>query len=141
MRLSTHGPSGRAEFRRTLLRSLIGSVETEVELRRSRRQRLRARRAERRLDDLRRQLTALEDGYRPDGVGWVRSATLGRVVSALWLVGAALLALEIAADGVNSTSVIAGDVVMLLLSLAWFLLAVARVPVSEPPAGESAPHE
>jgi hypothetical protein len=142
MRLSTHGPAGRAQFRRTILQSLIGSAEAEVELRRSRRQRLRARRAERRLDELRRELSALEDGYRrPLARRWRRSAALGRAVGGLWLAGALLLGFEVAIDGVHSTTVILGDVAMLVLSLVWFLLAVARVPVSEPRRAESTPHE
>jgi hypothetical protein len=142
MRLSTHGPAGRAQFRRTILQSLIGSAEAEVELRRSRRQRLRARRAERRLDELRRELSALEEGYRrPLRHLWRRSAALGRTVGVLWLAGAVLLGAEIALDGVHSTTVIVGDVVMLMLSVVWFLLAVARVPVTEPRSAESAPHE
>jgi hypothetical protein len=142
MRLSTHGPAGRAQFRRTVLQSLIGSAEAEVELRRSRRQRMRARRAERRLDELRRELSALEDGYRrPLGHRWRRSAMLGRTVGVLWLAGAVLLGLEVATGGVDSTTVIVGDVALLVLSVVWFLLAVARVPVSEPRSAESTPHE
>jgi membrane-bound ClpP family serine protease len=141
MRLSAHGPTARREFRRTLLRSLIGSAEAEVELRRSRRQRLRTRRAERRLGELRRQLSALDDGLRPERSRWARSPVLGRVVSILWVAGAVLLGAEIAAEGVHSTEVVVGDVVMLALSLAWFLLAVARVPFSEPRGAESARHE
>ena len=141
MRLSTHGPAGRAQFRRTILQSLIGTAEAEVELRRSRRQRLRARRAERRLDELRRQLSALDDGYRrPARYRWRRSAALGRTVGVLWLVGAVLLGSKIVVDGVDSTTVIVGDAAMLVLAVVWFLLAVARVPVSEPRGGESAPH-
>lgn len=142
MRLSTHGPAGRAQFRRTVLQSLIGSAEAEVELRRSRRQRLRARWAERRLDELRRELSWLDDGYlRPAGRRWRASAALGRAVGVLWLLGAVLLGLEIAVDGVHSTTVIVGDVAMLALSVVWFLLAIARVPVSEPQSAETAPHE
>jgi hypothetical protein len=141
LRLSAHGPTARAEFRRTLLRSLIGTAEAEVELRRSRRQRVRARRAERRLDQLRRQLSALDDGPRTERSRWARSPALGRAVSVLWLAGAVLLGAEIAVDGVHSTTVIVGDVVMLVLSLAWFLLAVARVPVSEPRSAGTAPRE
>ena len=142
MRLSTHGPAGRAQFRRTVLQSLIGSAEAEVELRRSRRQRLRARRAERRLGELRRELSSLDGGYRTSAGGrWRRSAALGRAVGTLWLLGAVLLGFEIAVDGVHSTTVIVGDVAMLVLSVVWFLLAVARVPVSEPQSVESAPHE
>ena|SRR5439155_5855074 len=138
MRLSTHGPSGRTEFRRTILRSLIGTAEAEVELRRSQHQRIRARRAERRLDELQRQLSALESGYAKSAQNrWFRSAAAGRLVTVLWLVGAGLLAFEIVVDGVHSTQVIVGDAVMLVLSLVWFLLAVARVPVSEPRGAES----
>jgi membrane-bound ClpP family serine protease len=138
MRLSAHGPSARAEFRQTILRSLIGAAEAEVELRRSRHQRIRARRAERRLDGLQRQLSVLETGYpRSLANPWFRSLAAGRVVTLLWLVGAGLLAFEIAVDGVHSTKVIVGDAVMLVLSLVWFLLAVARVPISEPRGAES----
>ena len=142
MRLSTHGPAARAQFRRTVLESLIGSAEAEVELRRSRRQRLRTRRAERRLDELRRELSSIDAGYlRPVGRRWRRSATLGRAVGFLWLLGAVLLGFEVAVDGVHSTTVIVGDVAMLVLSVVWFLLAIARLPISEPQSAETAPHE
>jgi hypothetical protein len=142
MRLSTHGPSGRAEFRRTILRSLIGSAEAEVELRRSRRQRLRARWAERRLDELQQQLLALEHGYRrPARLRWARSTAASRIVGVVWIAGAAALGAEVVTDGVHSTTVIVGDCAMLVLSLVWFLLAVARVPVSTPSVEEPAPPE
>ena len=42
-RLSRYGPAGRAEFRRVVLDSLIASTAVELELRNSRRQRMRAR--------------------------------------------------------------------------------------------------
>ena len=124
-----------------MLQSLIGTVEAEVELRRSQQQRLRTRRAERRLGELRQQLSALEDGYRPAARRRPRSSrALVRLVGAVWVVGAVLLAAEVAVDGAHSTRVVVGDVVMLALSLIWFLLAVARVPLSEQRAEEPAPH-
>ena len=131
-RLSRHGPSGRAEFRRLLLDSQIASVASELELRRSRRQRLRARSAARRLDDLRRERRALDaDAFTPQPWRWPRTTAAGVAVTVLWLLGAALLALEIVAHGVHTPLTIAGDVAMLLVSLLWFLLAVARVPLRE----------
>ena len=129
-RLSRHGPAGRAEFRRLLLDSLIASATSELELRRSRHQRLRARSAERRLGQLQRDRRALDaDRLTRRSRGWLRAAATGYVVTALWIVGAVLLGAQIASRGVQTRLTIAGDVGMLVLSLLWFLLAVARVPV------------
>ena len=143
-RLSRHGPTGRAEFKRVLLDSLIASAVLELEVRRSRHQRLRARSAERRLDELRRERRELDTGrltHRP--WRWLRSAVLGYIVSALWLVGVALLGVQVALHGVHTHVSVAGDLAMLILSLLWFLLAVARVPLREPDVegrSPSAPH-
>ena len=131
-RLSRHGPSGRAEFRRVLLDSLIASATSELELRRARHQRLRARSVERRLDHLRRERRQLDAGsYTRQTWRWARGSVAGAVVTGLWLLGAALLAVEIVVRGVHSRLTIAGDLAMLALSLLWFLLAVARVPIRE----------
>ena len=59
----------------------------------------------------------------------------------LWLAGAALLGLQLALHGVHTPLTIAGDIVMLALSLIWFLLAVARVPVRKPEGDEPEPSE
>jgi hypothetical protein len=132
-RLSRHGPAGRAEFRRVLLDSLIDSAASDLELRRSRNQRLRARSAERRLEELRRELRALESGeFSRRSSEWFRSAAAGYVVTVLWLIGATLLGAHIVVDGVHTHLTVVGDISMLALSLLWFLLAVVRVPVSEP---------
>jgi hypothetical protein len=128
-RLSRHGPTGRAEFRRIVLDSLIASAASELEIRRSRRQRLRARAAERRLTELLYERRALEDDrFVPRPWKWVRASSTGYVVTVAWLVGAVLLGAQIAVHGVHSRLTIAGDIGMLALSLLWFLLAVARVP-------------
>ncbi len=136
-RLSRYGPAGRNEFRRVVLDSLIASTAEELELRTSRHQRLRARSANRRLHDLleeRRELDA-EHFTRPTR-RWVRSAATGYLVTVVWLAGATLLALQLAMHGVHARLTIAGDVIMLALSLIWFLLAVARVPVRTPEADQ-----
>ena len=131
-RLSRHGPSGRAEFRRVLLDAQIAQATSELELRRSRRQRLRARSTARRLDELRRERRELDaDRFTRTSWRWPRSVFVGVVATAVWLVGAALLALQIVVHGVSTRVTVAGDLAMLVLSLAWFLLAVARVPVRE----------
>ena len=146
-RLSRHGPSGRAEFRRLLLDSLIASATSELELHRSRHQRLRARSAERRLEELRRERRELdEDRFTRQSWRWARGPIVGVVVTVLWLFGAALLAAQIVVHGVHTQLTIVGDIVMLVLSLLWFLLAVARVPIREATddqleqSGPEAPH-
>jgi hypothetical protein len=136
-RLSRHGPAGRAEFRRVLLDSLIASAVTDLELRRSQRQRLRTRTAQRRLDELTRERRELDaDRFTPRSWGWARSAATGYLVTLVWLLGAALLGVQIALHGVHTWPTIAGDIAMLALSLLWFLLAVARVPVRSPEGDE-----
>jgi hypothetical protein len=137
-RLSRHGPAGRAEFRRVLLDSLIDSATSDLELRRSRKQRLRARSAERRLEDLRRERRALESGdLSRHSWQWIRSPAAGYVVTAGWLVGATLLGAHVVVDGVHTHLTVVGDITMLVLSLLWFVLAVVRVPVSEPDDDEA----
>jgi hypothetical protein len=116
-----------------LLDSLIDSATSDLELRRSQNQRLRARSAERRLEGLRRERRALESGdFSRRSWQWVRSPAAGYVVTVVWLVGATLLGAHIVVDGVHTHLTVVGDIMMLVLSLLWFVLAVVRVPVSEP---------
>lgn len=128
-RLSSHGPRARAEFRRLVLESRIGVTQSELAVRKSRRQRLRVRRVERRLATLREQLADLE-GRRPQRRPWLTSRAAGYLVSAAWLAGAALLGVQVARHGVDSRAGTVGVVLMLLVSLLWFALAVARIPLS-----------
>jgi hypothetical protein len=137
MRLSSHGPRARAEFRRVLLESQIGRSEAELAARRSRQQRLRSRRVERRLIALRVLLRDLEGEPRVTAPSWAGSRAAGVLASVVWLVGAAILGTEIVGHGLHTVAATAGVVVMLLLSLVWFALAVARVPVSREPGAES----
>ena len=53
-------------------------------------------------------------------------------MTVVWLVGATLLGAHVVADGVHTHLTVVGDITMLVLSLLWFVLAVVRVPVSEP---------
>lgn len=143
-RLSRHRPAGRAEFKRLVLDSLIASAASELELHRSRHRRLRARSARRRLDELRNERRALDaDRFVPRPWGWARSRATGYLVTVAWLVGAVSLGAQIALRGVHTHVTIAGDLAMLALSLLWFLLAVARVPLRTPEDGGpelEAPH-
>lgn len=82
-------------------------------------------------------LSDLEGRERAAGASWLRSRTAGVVVSAVWLVGASLLALEIVRHGVHSVTVTVGNIAMLVVSLVWFALAVARVPLSRTPVEET----
>ena len=133
MRLSSHGPRARAEFRRLLLESQIGRTEAELAARRSRRQRLRTRRVERRLIALRELLRDL-DGERPvAGPSWLRSPAAGVLVSVVWLAGAAALGIELFRHGLHTAAATVGIVLMLVLSLVWFALAIARVPLNRAP--------
>ena len=136
-RLSRYGPAGRYEFRRLLLDSRIAATVSELELRQSQHQRLRARATERRLDELRRQRLELDgDRLIRGSHTWYRGAALGVIVTGAWFVGAALLGLQIARHGVHTRLTVAGDLAMLVLSLLWFLLAVARVPLRTPADGD-----
>lgn len=137
MRLSSYGPRARFEFRRVLLESRIGVLESELAARRSRGQRLRLRRAERRLATLR-ELRRTLDGERPPRRAWMSSRSLGYAVTVVWLAGAALLGLELVSHGLHTVAAAAGIVVMLLVSVVWFVLAVARIPLSAGERGDDA---
>jgi hypothetical protein len=137
-RLSSHGPRARAEFRRLVLESRIGVTQSELTARRSRHQRVRVRRIERRLAALRAQLADLE-GLPPARRSWLASSAVGYAVGAVWLVGAALLGVQLARHGLETPTGTIGIVVMLLVSLLWFVLAVARVPVSAAEPADETP--
>jgi hypothetical protein len=111
-----------------VLDSRIGVLESEVAARRSRGQRLRVRRVERRLESLR-ELRRRLDGERPSRRAWMSSRGLGYAVTVVWLAGAALLGLELVRHGLDTAAAAAGIVVMLLVSVLWFVLAVARLPL------------
>ncbi len=117
--------SGRPEFGRVYLRSLIASTEERVELHRSRGHRIRRRVATRRL----RRLLAYEN-QRHLRIGSARSArpTIAlAVASVIWLAALVLLAAVVLRDA-STVWVTAVELPALALSVLWFVLAVACVP-------------
>jgi hypothetical protein len=62
---------------------------------------------------------------------------VGYAVSAVWLAGAAVLGVEIVRHGVDTVAAGVGVIVMLAVSLLWFALAVARIPLR----GDAPPDE
>jgi hypothetical protein len=129
MTWSTYARDGRSEFNRVYVASLTASVESQVERHRAKRQRLRLRRAERRLAELRRiyvpaaeaetQGQALSEAQRP-------IAALVTVTAA-WLGSAAILALCVSLQLEPAVTGVA-DLSLLALTLVWFVLAVACSP-------------
>ncbi len=117
--------SGRAEFGRVYLRSLIDSAEERVELHRTRGQRLRLRVATRRL----RKLLAYENQrHLPIGAAVPappRAAVV--VVSVAWVASLALLGV-LHLEDVGALWLSIAEVPMLGLAGLWFFLAVACIP-------------
>ena len=129
MSWSTYARDGRREFNRVYVASLTASVERQVEQHRAKQQRLRLRRAERRLAELKRV-------YAPEAetVPEARAATdEARPVAALvtvtaaWLGSAAILALCVSLRLEPAVTGVA-DLSLLAVSLVWFVLAVACSP-------------
>ena len=117
--------SGRPEFGRVYLRSLIASAEERVELHRTRGHRIRLRVATRRL----RRLLAYEN-QRHVRIGSARSARPKlalAVVSVVWVAALVLLAALELRDA-SAFWVTAVELPMLALIVLWFVLAVACVP-------------
>lgn len=117
--------SGRPEFGRVYLRSLIASAEERVELHRTRGHRLRRRLATRRL----RKLLAYEN-TRHTRIGATEAAPPRlalAVVSVLWLASIVLLGI-LKLDDARALWVSILEVPVLALAVLWFLLAVACVP-------------
>ena len=121
-----HAGAGRREFRRVLLNSLVKAARGDLDERRKRGQRLRARRALRRLEELERQLEELELYGTPLPRPWYRTGTAEVATTTSCLVVLAALATAVAAHGAHGLLVGFLDVVMLLAAVVWFAVAVAR---------------
>jgi hypothetical protein len=133
--------SGRREFGRIVIASLADSVRAQVEEHQARGRRLRARRAERRLAELERQLDLLDRGLPVlPTVWWARRGALA-VIAALWLASVGALIAAVAARGPSGALVGTTDVLMLLATLLWFSVAVARRRRSPPDEGSPSPRE
>ncbi|HEY0416896.1 MAG TPA: hypothetical protein VGC78_10950 [Gaiellaceae bacterium] len=118
--------SGRREFGRLVLTSLVKTARAELDARRDRGQRLRARRALRRLEELERALAELEELGSPLPRPWYDSAGVEAAAGAVSLGALALVAAVVAAHGPKGIVVGVLDLVMLAATVAWFAVAVAR---------------
>jgi hypothetical protein len=123
MSWSTYTREARTELQRLYLGALTASVESQVERHRDSRHRLRLRRAERRLAELRR-LGSADEVAAAAASPPVAALT---TVTAAWLVSGAILGLCVV---MNLEAAVTGlaDLVLLALTLVWFLLAVACSP-------------
>jgi hypothetical protein len=125
MSWSTYTREARTELQRLYLGALTASVESQVERHRGSRHRLRLRLAERRLAELRR-LSSVDDVAET-------APAAGRPVSALttvtaaWLASGAILGLCVVRSLEPAVTGLA-DLVLLALTLVWFMLAVACLP-------------
>ena len=121
--------SGRPEFGRVYLRSLIASAEERVELHRTRGHRIRLHVATRRL----RKLLAYEN-QRHLRIGSARQAPPRLAVALVSILWVAALALLVACEIRQASAfwMTVAEVSMLTLTLLWFVLAVACVPADRP---------
>jgi hypothetical protein len=117
--------SGRPEFGRVYLRSLIASAEEQVDLHRTGGHRLRLWLATRRL----RKLLAYEN-TRHSRIGAVAAPPPRfalAAVSVAWLASIAVFA-ALRLAGAGRLWLSASEVPILALCVAWFFLAIARIP-------------
>jgi hypothetical protein len=131
---------GRRALGRVVLVSLAERARAELDERRARGQRLRAHRALRRLEELERALDRFDRGDPPLSMPWyLRRGALAVAVIVLFAAGGAL-ASAVAIHGPSGIAVGVADTAMLLATLLWFWVAVARRPpregVAKPPPDE-----
>jgi hypothetical protein len=127
MSWSTHTREARGEFQRLYLGSLIAAVEERVELHRARGQRLRLRLAERRLAELRRVARLVAEPAVATAGDAARPVAALATVTAALLCSGAFLGLAVGLRLEPAVTAVA-DLALLVLTLVWFLLAVACSP-------------
>ena len=126
--MATEGRSGggRRALGRVILVSLAERTRAELDERQSRGQRLRAQRAQHRLDELERALDRFDRGLAPLSTPWyARWGAFAAALAALLVTSGALLALT-AIHGPSGVVVACVDIAMLAATLVWFAVAVAR---------------
>jgi hypothetical protein len=117
---------GRRALGRVILVSLAERTRVELDDRRARGQRLRAQRALRRLEELERALDRFDRGLAPLPTPWyLRWGAYGAAIVALLATVGALVSL-VAVHGPTGVLVGIADVAMLVATLVWFAIAVAR---------------
>jgi hypothetical protein len=126
---------GRRALGRVVLVSLAERTRVELDERRARGQRLRAQRALRRLEELERALDRFDRGLAPLPTPWyLRWGAYAAALVALLVAAGALLALT-AIHGPSGVILACVDIAMLVATLVWFSVAIARRAPREGPAG------
>jgi hypothetical protein len=126
---------GRRALGRVVLVSLAERTRVELDERRARGQRLRAQRALRRLEELERALDRFDRGLAPLPTPWyLRWGAYAAALVALVVAAGALLALT-AIHGPSGVVVACVDIAMLVATLVWFSVAIARRAPREGAAG------
>jgi hypothetical protein len=126
---------GRRALGRVILVSLAERTRVELDERRARGQRLRAQRALRRLEELERALDRFDRGLAPLPTPWyLRWGAYAAALVALLVAAGALLALT-AIHGPSGAIVACIDIAMLVATLVWFSVAIARRAPREGAAG------
>jgi hypothetical protein len=117
---------GRRALGRVVLVSLAERTRAELDERRARGQRLRAQRSLRRLEELERALDRFDRGLAPLPTPWyLRWGAYGAAIVALLATVGALVGL-VAVHGPAGVLVGVADVAMLVATLVWFSIAIAR---------------
>jgi hypothetical protein len=117
---------GRRALGRVILVSLAERTRVELDERRARGQRLRAQRALRRLEELERALDRFDRGLAPLPTPWyLRWGAYGAAIVALLAAVGALVSL-VALHGPTGLLVGIADISMLVATLVWFTIAIAR---------------
>jgi len=129
--------AGRREFGRLVLNSLVKSARAELEERRTRGQRLRARRALHRLRELEQSLDELERLGTPLPRPWYMRRAAEAAAAAAGIAAAGLLAAVVGGHGPRGVLVGVLDVAMLAATIAWFAIAVVRRSPTSVPAPPS----
>ena len=117
---------GRRALGRVILVSLAERTRVELDERRARGHRLRAQRALRRLEELERALDRFDRGLAPLPTPWyLRWGAYGAAIVALLAAVGALVSL-VAVHGPTGLLVGIADISMLVATLVWFTIAIAR---------------
>jgi hypothetical protein len=128
---------GRRALGRVVLVSLAERTRAELDDRRARGQRLRAQRALHRLEELERALDRFDRGLAPLPTPWyLRWGAYTAAILALVAAAGGLAALVVV-HGPSGVLVGIADIAMLVATLAWFAIAIAR---RAPREGVTGPH-
>ena len=128
---------GRRALGRVVLVSLAERTRAELDVRRARGQRLRAQRALRRLEELERALDRFDRGLAPLPTPWYLGwGAYAAALVALLVAAGALVALVVI-HGPTGVLVGIADIAMLIATLLWFAIAMAR---RNPREGVGRPH-